>query len=107
MKVIKIAIAFARPFINDFHAEDYIEDIKKALLFARCNLLLRYRIELSPDLKETPNGTWYVEMTVPEDANITNIGYRLRGISVYLLKNWPDKYEPLKIANRLLYYEVI
>lgn len=106
MKIVKIAITFARPFLKEFNPDLYVEDIKEAVSFASLNLRLRFHIKLS-ELKTMDNGTWYVEMFIPDDIKIDNYGYRLRGISVYLLKEWPEKYNPLKVGNRLLYYEMI
>ena len=106
MKTIKIAIDFTKPSIRNFHSDEYIEDVRKAIHIASLNLLFRHKIELS-ELKVTSNGLWYVEMSVPDDVSIDNFGRHLRGVSKYLLNCWPEKYDPLRTGTRLLYYEIL
>ena len=92
-------IEFANPRIR---AIDHLADIIKAAKHASANLYCRYRILLDVPWA-TEDGKVVVEMEVP-DIFAKNIGNRLRGISIYLLKNRGEYYDQFRIGKRLLFY---
>lgn len=96
----KVRIDFASPEIK---AYDCIGDIRKATEHAGLNLYSRYGIQLQYPMPE--DGEVTVEVRIPEElASDFKTGYRLRGISSYLLKHHHDKYSKYLVGNRLLVY---
>lgn len=90
-------------FVKDpFNTKKYLDDICEAIEWAKCNLYLRHRIKLSGPF--TKDNIVYVELNSDCSNDIKNYGHHLKGISGYLLKQYPEKYKKMKIGNRLLLY---
>ena len=75
--------------------------VVEAVEYAKCNFLTRYGIKISwvPTLFGN-----YIKVEMPSDANFSNPGCRLRGISRYLLKEYKDIFEKYKVGTRLLWF---
>lgn len=101
----KIQIEFADPMIK---AVDYLQDIREAAEKASLNLYARFDIQLGYPMPDEQCEYVYVEIRIPESmAENFAYGNRLRGISIYLLKKYPEKYEPHVKSRRLLtYFEI-
>lgn len=88
--------------------DDMLKDLKEAVEHAQRNLYTRYRIKIpvgSPERQD--EYTALLELIdTKEVLTEKNVGIHLRGIANYLLKNYPEKYEPLKDGNRLVYCDV-
>lgn len=88
--------------------DDMLKDLKEAVEHAQHNLYARHRIKIpvgSPERQD--EYTAYLELIdTKEVLTEKNIGVHLRGIATYLLKTYPEKYEPLKDGNRLIYCDV-
>lgn len=49
-----------------------------------------------------------MHVTIPDDiASTFKIGYHLRGVSAYLMRNYKETFSPLIVAKKLLIYTVI
>ena len=49
-----------------------------------------------------------MHVTIPYDiASTFKIGYHLRGVSAYLMRNYKETFSPLIVAKKLLIYTVI
>lgn len=98
----KVQIKFADP---DIQAIDHIQDLRKAIAYAGLNLYSRHEIRLEGPML-TEDDRVVIEIKIPEKevGNCSNIGNRLRGISVYLLRQYKEKYERHCIGKRLLIY---
>ena len=99
----KVRIEFADTRIQ---AIDAIADIREAVDHASLNLYSRYGIQLQYPMPT--NGKVYLEIRVPvEMASNFSYGKRLRGLSLYLLKQHGEKYKQYLVGNRLLsYYDI-
>lgn len=73
--------------------------LQMAADFIQHNLAGRHHIQLS--LVEATD--FYVILGVVGNVE-GNIGNRLRGMSIYLLKNFPDEYKDRMVGKRLLNY---
>lgn len=85
------------------HTADHFDDICEAVKHAQRNLWLRHEVVLSdPFIK---NDNVFVTVEFPEEDEVSTVGYRLKGISNYLLRL--KLYEAHRVGNRLLnYYDV-
>ena len=86
------------------HGVDWTELEKyvvEAVEYAKCNLLTRYGIKIS--WVSTLFGN-YIKVEMPSDADFSNPGNRLRGISRYLLEHHKDIFEKYKVGTRLLWF---
>lgn len=92
---------FAKPGVN---WSKYKEYLKEAVLYAGCNLLMRYRIKINWVI--FPHG-FYIIAYMPFNANFENPGLRFRGIGYYLLTAYRDIFKELRVGTRLLYYTEI
>lgn len=82
------------------------DEIKEAIKFASHNLYLRHGIDVCDDLKYlSTTNDYYFTIKVPKSLGIPTNRY-FRGISAYLLKNYPEKYKPLLYGTRLFLYMV-
>ncbi len=87
-------------------AYDNFSEIKKALENASLGLYSKYKIQIK-DI-QTVGKQVIMHVTIPDDiASTFKIGYHLRGVSAYLIKNYKEKYTPFIVAKRLLVYTVI
>ena len=112
-KIIKITFACKPLTINN-----YIEDFRKAVEYAKINLLRKYNIKIS--ILEVNQDSVYLNFIVPDNliknesdendySNSLNVGKRLKGISNYLLKYSDHKYiyNSMLKGKRLLDYQDI
>ncbi len=96
-----VQIEFADPTIR---AIDYIQDIRKAAEYAGLNLYSRHNVQLQYPMP-TPDGRVVVDVRIPDAiAESYPVGYRLRGISNYLLNRCEGRYQKHLVGNRLLRY---
>lgn len=94
----KIMIEFANPKLK---ASEYLPQIREAADHASVNLKARHDILLC--IPQCIDGLVFVNCQVPtEIASDWSIGHHLRGISIYLLKNYFSKDDCF--GNRLLHY---
>lgn len=98
-KTKRIILSFANPKIR---ACDHLNDLTEAIESAFCNLKSRFKITLKGPII-IQDTLVAVDVTFPEGTKF-NVGRRLRGISVYLLKNKPEIYKQYQIGTRLLTY---
>ena len=112
---MKVLITFAN---HKIAASRYITQLRKAIESAHWNLGSRFGVTISePRLLINGYGAVgavgvvgvVIDVTVPEDFEEKTHGpfipgRRLRGISVYLLKKWPDTFKQYLVGSRLLYY---
>lgn len=96
----RILVSFAKQGVYHFRSER-IEEFKKALHKANRNLYGRFGIWLS-DPHICLSG-YIIEMDYPPDVEIKNVGSRLKGIPMYLLKNYP-LYKTYLVGTRLFNY---
>lgn len=97
----RIMIEFADTSIR---AIDYIQDIRKAAESAGLNLYSRYDVQLQYPMP-TENDRVVVDIKIPERAiDNFSIGNHLRGISMYLLSNYEERYRKHIVGKRLLNY---
>lgn len=97
-KQMKIRIEFASPSIK---AIDHLSDIQEAVVYASKNLL---RNEIRMSNVYTKDDKVFVNLLVPEERYPKfRIGRRLRGISVFLLKQNPQ-YQKYKVGTRVLFF---
>lgn len=98
-----VQIEFADPRIR---AIDAAQDIRKAIQSASLNLYSRYDVQLQEP--SWTDGKVVIEVRIPEDIVDTfKVGYRLRGISAYLLKRCNGRYEQYLVGKRLLTYTIL
>lgn len=90
-------ISFAKAGIN---MQDYRDELITAVKHARLNLESRFWIDFQY-MEFTDTGS--VSIVFQDPNNLLN-AHRLRGISAYLLKKYPDKFKPLLNGTRLFYY---
>ena len=93
-------ISFAKAGIN---MQDYRDELITAVKHARLNLESRFWIDFQY-MVFTDTGS--VSIVFQDPNNLLN-AHRLRGISAYLLKKYPDKFKPLLNGTRLFYYTEI
>lgn len=89
-----------------FQIAEWYTPFVRAVQYARINLITRHKIDL--EFVDIINPwTAEVRVTLPEgfDLEKFNPGSRLRGISLYLLKNNPEL-KSYKVGNRLLTYNI-
>lgn len=86
--------------------DDMLKDLKEAVEHAKRNLYTRHRIKI-PTIERQDEYTAYIRLIdTKEVLTEKNVGIHLKGIANYLLKTYPEKYEPLKDGNRLIYCDV-
>lgn len=94
-------IEFVHP---DIRAVDAIQDIREAAKSAGLNLYSRYKIQLQYPMV-SPDEKVYVEVKIPEE-NFKDFSVKqLRGIAVYLLRKYPQRYQNYVVRNRFLTYD--
>lgn len=89
--------------------DDILNDLQKAIKHASYNLYGRHKVYVVFDTLEQ-KGTHTVTLKLLDIEEILtkeNIPIHLKGIASYLLREYPDKYKPLKYGNRLLHYNYI
>lgn len=91
-------VCFAKTVTNWTEVEKYLIE---AVEYARCNLLTRYGIKIH---WVSFQRDFVIVADMPSDANFSNPGCRLSGISRYLLKHHKDIFEKYKVGTRLLWY---
>lgn len=83
-------------------------DMHNAVYRASLNMALRHDIKL--ELQECFANMYIIRIS-GESCNLekfmSNYGRRLRGISLYLLKHYPEKYRPLCSGKRLFVYREV
>lgn len=92
---------------TDWHAVDWIADLRKAAKSASFHLLSKHEVEL-----ETPRiidgSQVVVDIHIPEEiAETFAVGPHLRGVAAYLMKYCNGRYDKAVVGNRLLTYTVI
>lgn len=98
-----VQIEFADPRIR---AIDAAQDIRKAIRSASLNLYSRYDVQLQYPV--WTDDKVVIEVRIPEEIVDTfKVGYRLRGISAYLLKYCKGRYDQYLVGKRLLTYTVL
>lgn len=81
-------------------------EIKKAVESASLGLYRKYDVQIKD--VQTVNEKVIMHITIPNDiADTFSIGYHLRGVSTYLMKNYKEKYTGLLVGKRLLTYTII
>ena len=87
-------------------AYEHFPEIKKALENASLGLYSKYDVQIK-DI-QTAGEQVIMHVTIPDDiASTFKIGYHLRGVSAYLMKNYRETFSPLIVAKKLLVYTVI
>lgn len=87
-------------------AYEHFPEIKKALENASLGLYSKYDVQIK-DI-QTAGEQVIMHVTIPDDiASTFKIGYHLRGVSAYLMKNYKETFSPLIVAKKLLVYTVI
>lgn len=87
-------------------AYEHFPEIKKALENASLGLYSKYDVQIK-DI-QTAGEQVIMHVTIPDDiASTFKIGYHLRGVSAYLMKNYKEAFAPLIVAKKLLIYTVI
>lgn len=87
-------------------AYEHFPEIKKALENASLGLYSKYDVQIK-DI-QTAGEQVIMHVTIPNDiASTFKIGYHLRGVSAYLMKNYKETFSPLIVAKKLLIYTVI
>lgn len=87
-------------------AYEHFSEIKKALENASLGLYSKYDVQIK-DI-QTAGEQVIMHVTIPDDiASTFRIGYHLRGVSAYLMKNYRETFSPLIVAKKLLVYTVI
>lgn len=87
-------------------AYEHFPEIKKALENASLGLYSKYDVQIK-DI-QTAGEQVIMHVTIPDDiASTFKIGYHLRGVSAYLMKNYKETFAPLIVAKKLLIYTVI
>lgn len=100
MKIKTCLLVFANPMIEI--GPPYYDHICEAIEHSKNNLLARYGIKvLSYSLK---NGGVIIKLCMKDEVPFKNLGYHLRGITLYLYRTYPDTYKPMKYQNRLFHY---
>ena len=102
--MVVVNICFANPMLL---MSEHISDVMEAVRFAALNLGARYHIYLEEmELNEKSNSLCVIFDTFSEKKSkfIDSPGKRLKGISMYLLRHYPEKYKDKRIGTRLLYY---
>jgi hypothetical protein len=95
-----IYIGFAN---NNYSATENIRDIRRGVTSAVLNLNSRHGVIL--DYPYIYKEKVIVEITIPDEiAETWAVGPHLKGISNWMLKNYPEKYKPALVGNRLLTY---
>ena len=98
-KHVTVRAEFANPKYNTVYC---FWDILKAVNHARINLEARCHVKLHA---WHSSGIVYFDLDIPSDiAETFKVSNHLRGVSAYLLKLNPDKYERAKVGNRLFFY---
>lgn len=103
MRKIHILIDFA---MGGNHCIDHLRDIQLAVGYASHNLSLRHGVNITK-ISTTDRGEMILTLEVSEKAVDFNAGMRLKGISQYLLKHFPEIYRPMTIGTRLFTYKVL
>lgn len=99
IKVVEVTFKknVARPVAH------YYNHISRAIVVAGYNMRRNHGIEIL-DYK-IKNDAFYVKIDIPEAlCNPFNPGKRLRGISNFLLNNYPVIFEPLRDGHQLFSY---
>ena len=88
--------------------KDHKEHVKEAIEFAQCNLWQRFRIKISDVSFSDEYNYCDITLTCKEHDihEFSNIPMRLKGVSAYLYKNYPEEYNQLKSGTRLFDYWV-
>lgn len=82
-------------------AYEHFPEIKKALENASLGLYSKYDVQIK-DI-QTAGEQVIMHVTIPDDiASTFKIGYHLRGVSAYLMKNYKETFSPLIVAKKLL-----
>lgn len=106
--VVKTYVRFC--FASKRHRTISPEEYKclcEAVKYASCNLYSRYRVKIDSPImvKGYFNSYCVSELEIPNYLYSNfNIGNHLRGVSAYLLKNYPNHFKPLLVGKRLLFY---
>ena len=99
-KTIRINFAHEKLWMRDH----FYPDVFDALHYISHDLYARYGIILR-EISEVNSISISIKIEVPDEINKNfNIGKRLKGLSNYLLKNYPERYKPYLVGTRLLYY---
>ena len=100
-KVIQVDLASPKAT-----AYSYFSEIKEALANASQGLNNKYSAKIN-DIRIVGEQI-IINLSLPDTiANNFKIGYHLRGVSLYLLKNYPEIFTPLIFQKKLLIYTVI
>lgn len=94
---------------QDLDLDQLQNDIQEAVSYARKNLISRFGVLLE---LIAVNGPYDIIVSVSEHPLLehlekgdwNNPGKRLKGISSYLLKTYPERYKKLRVGDRLLNY---
>lgn len=91
---------------NTTTAYEHYPEIKKAVESASLGLYSKHDVQIK-DVQAVGEHV-IMHVAIPDDIAPTfQIGYHLRGISAYLMRNYRDTYAPLIVAKKLLVYTVI
>ena len=97
-----VQITFSDPSIA---FSDCVDDLTKAVYNASWNLASRHDVSILR--VDFFNDSLVLTMNIPADQiDGFNYGYHLRGVAVYLRKNFPEKY-PIRRDGRLLIYKEV
>lgn len=84
--------------------EDDIQAVSESISEANINLYYRHTVWV--ELAEANAGTRSIKIIVHKSKcnELKNIGLRLKGISQYIRKYFPDTCEKFKVGNRVFHY---
>lgn len=98
-----IQIDLASPITTSY---EHFPEIKKAIENASLGLYGKYDVQIK-DIQAVGEHV-IMHIIIPDDiASTFKIGYHLRGVSAYLIKNYKETFAPLIVAKKLLIYTVI
>lgn len=107
MKLYQVSICFGPP--TNMLTDDMLKDLQEAVEHASHNLYCKHRIKISvgsPKRQDEYSASLEL-IDTKEILKEKTIPMHLKGIAGYLLSTYPEKYEPLKYGNRLLYCDVL
>ena len=91
---------------TEIFTEDDIDILKEAITSTNGNLYYRHRCLVEVNEEETIVDSNVVVLTFyePAEAPVFTLGNHLRGISVYVNKNYPEVASKFKSGTRIFYY---
>ena len=102
MTTTMVRLYFANPA---YDVSNFFDSIRDAVLNASYNLWVKYNVKLTV-LKVHNRIFLELDETMATDKyKFSNV--HLKGIATYLLKEYENVFKPMKVGNRLFWYEKI